>query len=269
MNQIINNLSTFRDEKYTITMSAVKILIVENEVIISEEISLKLEKEGYIITDKVANANDAIQSVKDEQPDIIIMDIDLDGKPDGIDAAIQIKKQFTIPIIFLTDLDNTKTLQRASKVKPANYLIKPFNERQINASIHQALHNASESKTATPGDSETPVENHYVLNNCLFLRVDNKHFKKILLKDILYIKADGAYANIHTTTGEKHTYSISMNHVHDKIQHPSFIRVSRSFVVNIEQITDIKGNMLVINKTEIAIGELFREDVIRCLPMLR
>jgi DNA-binding LytR/AlgR family response regulator len=250
-------------------MSAVKILIVENEVIISEEIALKLQKEGYVVTAQVANAKDAIQSVNDRQPDLIIMDIDLDGKPDGIDTAIQIKKQFSIPVIFLTDLDNKKTMARASKAKPANYLIKPFSERQINVSIHQALYNVSESKIAIPGDPEIPTEDHYILNDCLFIRIDNKHFKKIFLKDILYIEADGAYANIHTTTGEKHTYSISMNHVHDKIKHPSFMRVSRSFVVNLERITDIKGNLLVVDKKEISIGASFREDVIRCLPMLR
>ncbi len=250
-------------------MSAIKILIVENEVIVSEEIALKLQREGYVITAQVANAHDAIQSVNEQQPDIIIMDIDLDGKPDGIDTAVKIKKEFNIPVIFLTDLDNEKTLQRASKAKPANYLIKPFSERQLNASIHQALHNASESITPIPGEADVPAENQYVLNDCLFIRVDSHHFKKILLNNILYIEADGAYANIHTETGEKHTYSISMNHVHDKIKHPSFIRVSRSFVVNLDKVTDIKGNLLVVQKTEIPIGKNFKEEVIRCLPMLR
>lgn len=250
-------------------MSNVKILIVENEVIISEDISMKLRKQGYEITSQVTNAPDALQSVRDQRPDLIIMDIDLDGKTDGIDTAVEINKEFNIPVIFLTDLDNQQTLQRAAKANPANYLVKPFNERQIHASIHQALHNASESKTAVPGQKEAPIEDHYVLHDCLFLRVDSNRFTKVLLKNILYLQAGGSYAHLFTAGGEKHTYTDSMNKIFDKMQLPSFLRVSRSHVVNLDQITDIKGQTLMIGDIEIPVGKSYKDDVMKRLPMLK
>jgi DNA-binding LytR/AlgR family response regulator len=250
-------------------MTAIKILVVENDMITSENISSKLEKAGYVITTRAANAPDALKSVKNDEPDLVIMDIHIDGPMDGIDTVKEIKKTYEVPVIFLTDLDNEKVIQRAAATRPAAYLLKPFNERQLIASIHQALHNTSHSLPAKPTDKEQPAEDQYVVNDCLFIRVENSHFKKILLKDILFIEADGAYSNIHTVQGDKHTYTTSMNHVHDKISRSSFMRVSRSFVVNLEKVDEVRGNMLVVNNTEIQIGEKYRDDVMKALPMLR
>jgi DNA-binding LytR/AlgR family response regulator len=249
-------------------MEQVKILIVENELLISQEISSRLGKAGYMITGEVQTAADALLAVKEQTPDLVIMDIHLDGPVDGIEAAAAIQKEYPVQVIFLTDLDNKHVHDRASKIK-GTFLVKPFNERQVIASIQQAIHAASHNIATKPGDPELPAEGGYMLNDCLFVRVDSNHYKKMFLKDIAFLEADGAYANIYTVQNERHTYSISMNHLHDRIGHPSFVRVSRSFVVNLDLVEEIKGNMLVIRKREITIGEKYRELINKLLPMLR
>ncbi len=251
-------------------MSDIKILIVENEVLIAADISAKLKRAGYQITDEVDSADEAVKSFKEDKADIIIMDINLNGKADGIDAALRIKKLHPVMLIFLTDIDNPDVVKRASQVNPSAYLIKPFNERQVIASINQALFNEQHKGKAKLAEvDDQNEEDHYLVNDSLFIRVENKHFKKIGLKDLLYMEADGSYTYFYTTSGERHTYSKSMNHIYDKVGLPSFVRISRSHVVNIERVEEIKGNILVLNKKELQIGDKFYDDVLKCFRLIR
>jgi DNA-binding LytR/AlgR family response regulator len=249
-------------------MSNVKILIVEDEIIIAENISVQLQKAGYTVTDTVASGEETIASIQSDKPDVILMDIRIDGPMDGIETAHQITQTGSIPVIFLTDIDDHDTLVRAGKAMPAAYLVKPFNERQVLASIHHALQNTSLKRTPAPDEKTDPTEEYYVLNNCLFLKKDrDSSFKKVAIDQILYIKAERAYSIIYTVDAQ-YVQSSSMNKVYDKINHPSFVQVHRSFIVNIDRIDAIKGNMLVINNVEITIGDSFKEDILKRIPII-
>ncbi len=250
-------------------MSALKILIVENELLIAEQIALKITEAGYEVTGKATTGIEAITMAASQQPDLIIMDINLDGTIDGIEAARVIKKESGIPFIYLTDLDDQETIGRAQMTEPAAYLVKPFSERQIIASIHQALSNTSHLKPAAIADTEIPDDDQFIIKDALFIRLANSHFTKVLLNDITHMKAEGAYCEIYTTNGDKHTYSISLNHVHDKINVASFVRVHRSSVVNLDKVIALKGNLLIIGDTEIQIGETFKDSVLNHFPILK
>jgi DNA-binding LytR/AlgR family response regulator len=250
-------------------MSNVKILIVENESIISADIASKLTHAGFTITHEAANAVDALTSFNNVKPDLVLMDIALDGDTDGIETARQMKKIHPIPIVFLTDIDNQTTLKRAASAGPAAYLVKPFNERQVIASIHQALYNSDKKLQAKLSNMETKVETEYLVNDSLFIRIDSGHFKKIPIAEILFLEADGSYTHIYSVKEGKHTYSKSMNHVFDKLAQDSFIRISRFHVINLNLISEIKGNQLVLGKHELLVGEKFREEVLRGLRLLK
>lgn len=249
-------------------MTAIKILVVEDEMIIGETIVSCLTKAGYAVAGPAPDYKTALDEVKRDRPDLVIMDVHLKGKKDGIDAAKAIRQTGEMPVIFLTDIDDQRTIERAKAAAPmAAYLLKPFNERQMCVNIHQALHNVTHAVKGNAEDQDAPAEDHYILNDCLFIRVESRHFKKILLDHIQYLEADGAYSHIYTISG-KHTYSISMNHVHARINRPAFVRVSRSHVVNLEKVDGIKGNMLLIEKKEISVGESFRNEVLKRMPVL-
>ncbi len=250
-------------------MPSIKILIVENELLIAEDLSMKLNEAGYEVTGIVTTGSAAIEAVKQQEPDVLIMDIILDGKMDGIEAVVQIKKNRSIPVIYLTDVNSEDIVDRASATCPAAYLTKPFNERQIGASIRQALYNNSEGLQADAGDIKTQGQDPVLLNDMLLIRQSNNHYKKISPSDISFLEANGQYSYIHLVNGDKFTYSVSMNHIHEKIGLPTLVRVSRSHVVNLEKVTEVKGNLLVLGKVEIMIGETFKETVIKRLPFLR
>ncbi|MEG4517594.1 MULTISPECIES: ATP-binding protein [unclassified Microcoleus] len=118
---------------------AIKILIVEDELLIAKNLAPKLEKLGYQIADIVSSGADAIQRARELQPDLILMDIVIKGDIDGIETAAIINQELDIPIIYTTAYADDATLQRAENTGSYGYLLKPFKEREMHATIKIAL----------------------------------------------------------------------------------------------------------------------------------
>ena len=124
---------------------AIKILIVEDELLIAKNLSHKLQKLGYEIADIVSCGADAIQRAGEIKPDLILMDIVIKGDLDGIETAAIINQVFDIPIIYTTAYADDETLQRAENTGSYGYLLKPFKEREVHATIKMALSKHQES----------------------------------------------------------------------------------------------------------------------------
>lgn len=118
---------------------AINILIVEDELLIAKNLSYKLEKLGYKIADIVSSGADAIQRAGEMEPDLILMDIVIKGDIDGIETAAIINQELDIPIIYTTAYADDETLQRAENTGSYGYLLKPFKERELHATIKIAL----------------------------------------------------------------------------------------------------------------------------------
>lgn len=123
-----------------------KILVVEDESIVAAHIAESLKHSGYRVTDKVSYGEQAVESVMQNRPDLVLMDIVLNGKMDGIEAGEVIYSNFDIPIIFLTAHADKKTLARAKKVQPFGYLVKPFKENDLHSGIQMALEKHRQEK---------------------------------------------------------------------------------------------------------------------------
>ena len=117
----------------------VDIFVVEDETIVAEAIMSKLKKARYNVVGSAERGEEAIEEISKLHPDIVLMDIQLAGEIDGIDTAALIHKTHKIPIIFLTAYVDAPTLERAKQVSPFGYLIKPFRERDMQATIEMAL----------------------------------------------------------------------------------------------------------------------------------
>ena len=118
----------------------IKILIAEDEYIIAIDLKKTLEKLGYVITAYVANGQEVIRHAQTDNPDLIIMDIMLEGEMSGIQAAEIIKQKYNVPIVYLTAFTDEKTLQRAKITEPVGYILKPFEERSLHSAIEIALY---------------------------------------------------------------------------------------------------------------------------------
>ena len=104
---------------------AIRILLVEDEVILAMFMKEQLKNIGYIVEQSVPSGEKAIIAAKENPPDLILMDIRLAGEIDGIDATIAIKSESDIPVIFITGFDDQSIRERAEKTKPLAFLIKP------------------------------------------------------------------------------------------------------------------------------------------------
>ena len=121
-------------------MKSIKIFIVEDEIITARDISLKLKKFGYQVVGIADSGDVAFEKVAECQPDLVLMDIVLQGDIDGIEVAQKIRHQFEIPVIYLTAYVDKDTLQRAKITEPFGYILKPFKGQDLRTHIEIALY---------------------------------------------------------------------------------------------------------------------------------
>lgn len=117
-----------------------RIMVVEDEGIIAQDIKNCLEGLGYIVPDVVFTGREAISRAEELRPDLVLMDIVLKGDIDGIETAAEIRKKYNIPIVYLTAYEDDRTLKRAKMTEPLGYILKPFEERYLRSSIEMALY---------------------------------------------------------------------------------------------------------------------------------
>lgn len=120
-------------------MAQAKVLIVDDEVVVAEDIRRQLRSLGYLVVGVVSSGSEAVRLAEEHQPDLILMDIKLKGPMDGIEAARTIQSQSAIPVIYLTAFADEETLERARPTLPLAYLIKPFVSSDLRAAVELAL----------------------------------------------------------------------------------------------------------------------------------
>lgn len=121
-------------------MKRARILVVEDERIVAEDIKRSLSHAGYEVVGMVASGKDALLEVKEAKPDLVLMDIVLKGEISGIEAADRIHQEFDLPVVYLTAYADTDTLEKAKVTEPFGYILKPFDNRELASTIEMALY---------------------------------------------------------------------------------------------------------------------------------
>jgi PAS domain S-box-containing protein len=123
-----------------IAVGKTRILVAENEAIVAEDIKLKLERFGYEVPATASSGEEAVELAADVHPDLVLMDIRMPGKMDGVDAAVKIKKMCDIPVVFVSAFADKETLDRAKIAEPVGFIIKPFIELELQKTVEIALY---------------------------------------------------------------------------------------------------------------------------------
>lgn len=246
-------------------MSVVKIGVVEDEAVIADHICETLEAIGYKVTEPALNYSEAVQMIEDEGPDLLLLDIQLAGKKDGVDVARKARDTYNIPFIFLTANADVATVQRAKEVNPPAYLVKPFNRDDLFAAIEICLSNASRQQVAIPNETEPQGEEQFAVNDALFLK-DGHSFRKVRFSDILYLKSEHVYVEV-ITRGKNTLVRTSMKDFLPKFNNASFFQVHRSYVVNLEHVVGIKTSTLEVGTEEVPIGKSYRAELLQKLNL--
>lgn len=236
-----------------------RILIVEDDMIIAANISLQLTKLGYEVTGIESRGEDAINHAKENHPDIILMDINLKGKIDGIETAKSIQKFFDIPLIFLTANSDEASFQKAKETHPYAFITKPFNKLNLERTIALVVEKITEEyleKKSSAAMIET-------LEDRIFIRSQNKLIK-VMLDEILYIEAERNYCNI-ITLDQNFTVASPLNSFCEKIESKNFLRVHRSFIIKIKKLDAVGDSHVEINRKVIPISRMFKENLMNSI----
>lgn len=238
-------------------MEKINVLIVEDSGLIAEDIAYKLQKHNMHVAGVYPSGEEAIDALDQVSPDLILMDIQLAGKLDGISTAAKIRQYFSTPIIYLSDHADKTLVDRAKKTFPANYLSKPFNEVELIRALEIAFANTKVKQPQHEG----------ILRNHIFVK-EGTAYVKLAYNDILYLQAERAYCKI-ITEKKQYLQSSNMSAVMAQIDHPDFIQVHRSYVVNIAKITALDGNVISLGKEKAEMSKGKREELIGRLKFLK
>mgnify|MGYP003678232368 FL=1 len=241
-----------------------KILIVEDEMIIAANISLQLTALGYEVTGIIPRGEEALVHIEQQQPDILLLDINLKGNIDGIELAQIMQKTFNIPIIYLTANADEAHFNRAKSTNPYAFISKPFKKLDLERAIELTINRVKSEKEHTASSTEKIAP--FILSDSLFVR----HFEKMVrvdIKDILYIEAERNYCRIYSKIKE-YLLVMTLKDLDEKLPQKHFIRVHRSFIVNLSQIDEVATGHIVIAKKAIPVSKTLKEELLNRLQTI-
>lgn len=234
-------------------MDGIKILVVEDDPIIGADLSDRLTEMGFQALGPVGTGAGALALVAQSAPDLILMDIQLEGDLDGIETARRIREKHSLPIIFLTSNSDDATFRQAKATKPQAFLSKPFRGKDLKHAIELAIGQAAKEHATIATE-----ENTYLLQDRFFLKV-NDRMVRLYYRDILWVEADDYYCKIVTKERELLVGQTlkKMTEALEKV--PELIRIHRSYLVNLLHIEEIGDVHLYINKRQIPISKAAKE----------
>jgi DNA-binding LytR/AlgR family response regulator len=237
---------------------AVKLLIVEDEMIIAADIALQLSKLGYEVSGIVPRGEEAIRHVETNRPDLVLLDISLKGPLDGIDTAHAIHQRWNIPIIYVTANTDEATFARAKKTRPYAFISKPIRAIELQRAIELAISRlADEPHFAVDPAPDAP----FVLSDRIFVRHREKIIK-IFIADILYVEADRNYCHL-CTADKEYLLTTTLKMMEDKLPVNYFVRVHRSYLVNLAQVDEVGEGHIGIKDKTIPLSHNLREAMLK------
>jgi len=228
-----------------------------------------LEEIGYEIVDNVIVYEQAVEVLKTQQVDLVLIDIILASDKTGIDLGKHIREHYDIPFIFVTSNSDRATVENAKTVKPNGYLVKPFEQQDLYTSIEIALSNFIYGKQNVASglpkeevNEDVPMSNS-ILKDSIFVKKQHLYYR-IQFEDIQFIKADNVYLEVNTVD-KKFLVRSPLKDYLEKLPQNKFYRAHKSYIVNVDHIDAINSKDIMINDTLIPISKDFKELIISAM----
>lgn len=219
-----------------------KILVVEDEPLIARDLSFILGDIGIKQIQMALSYEEALDRLKKDTFDLILLDINLSSEKDGVDLAHHINKTCQTPFIFITSYYNASTVERAKVTQPLGYLLKPFNANDIRINVEMALYKADHAKE----------------NTAIYLR-EQSGTVHLELHEIKYLEAQDNYTKI-VCQNREIIASQTLKVVLSKLPASDFVRTHKSYAVRVDYIDMIKGGYVFIEEDKVPIGRSYKSD---------
>lgn len=234
------------------------IYVVEDDIICLDDILITISDLEYKCIGSSGDSFEALEQIEQLQPDIVLMDIHLNGKQHGIQLARKIKKTLNIPIIFVSSDITKPIISEAADVNPIAYIIKPATEKDLRSALILAEKSICEKEEVHDD------------NTSLFIKVRNK-LEKVIINDILFAYTDTKnYCTIVTEDNKKYTVRNSIVGLHQLLKHDQFIQTHRSYIINWTKVNAFyEGTQSIeINDHTIPLGRTYKDSVYTRLKIL-
>lgn len=233
------------------------VLILDDDIFQVQALKKKLNKLGYAPI-AVTQGLQAIEAVTQQLPDIVLLDIRLEGQAiDGIEVGHKIRQiDPSIIIIYITAYGNDENFKKALASNPYAFIEKPYQLKQLNREIEMAVKKIVKEKNKQPakmdkaGSTKKTGSKILTFPNFLLIKDGTNGHQVIPVEEVLYLKADGAYTNIHTTTGKTYCLTMVLKRFDELFKQQAnfdkpylaLARIHNSFIVNLGHIQQVQVN---------------------------
>ncbi|WP_366187008.1 response regulator transcription factor [Flavobacterium ovatum] len=239
-------------------MDTINVLIIEDTPAESDALVEVLMENNYAVVGVARTNAEALQLFYNNPVDIVVIDVFLNGNPDGINFAetINLVPNASKPFVFLTSSKDRQIFERAKLTQPFSFLMKPFNELEILYALEMAV----EKFYGQPNVFLSEDQDTVVTSEFLFIK-KNKALKKVQLTDILYVEVEDRYCNI-VTEAEKFVVMMSLTKIMELLDPKIFNRTHRNFLVNVERIVEIvpQDNLILLqNNHKVLLSDKYKD----------
>lgn len=229
---------------------SLQVLIVEDEFITQKTISNSLIEIGYEVSGLAMSAEEAIDFLKSETVNFVILDINIKGEKNGIWLGNYIKENYNLPFIYLTAYSDNETLTNALKTEPFSYLVKPFQKHDLLTAIEVSILNYNK---LNPKKEQALLVKH------------NEVYKKISISNINYVESDKNYLKLYCEDDIYRYRSTITDFIN--LLPKEFIQTHKGFIVNSKKIAGFSNSFVEIEKVQIPISKTFKDNVLSKLRL--
>lgn len=244
-------------------MRKIRILAVEDDELHADVLRMMLDQLGYELIGLVSTSEEVMRLLKATTPDVLLMDIDLNGKESGIDLVSKINCLMDIPVIYLTSFKEDAIFKQARETMPEAYLTKPYEAENLRAAIELAvLKKQKEMRRLLPNvESAAPT-------NTVFVKEGNA-LVKVQLQDIALVEAYDKYCFIYMKE-KKHLLNLQLKCLLQHLPPDQFIQVHRSYIVNLEAIEKVRlpQNTLEVAGKLVPVSKTYKNQLFSQLKLL-
>lgn len=247
-------------------MHDLQILLIEDDPSAALDVEMVLDEMGIKLAAVKNNAEDAINYINSEQPDLVIVDLELEGEKTGLDVANEIR-HLQVPLIFTTSYNDKQRFDAAKGTHSFGYLVKPFDKLSLQSALEQAI------RTLFPeGGLEPPSQENQegrVLQDTILVKHVNI-FYPIRLSDIHFVQGDGNYCFIHTIS-RRFLLKMSLRKLLDALPANEFSPVHKSFIVRLDKVEaiDVSSGKLTVGKEDLPLGRNFKNNFLDRFNLLK
>ena len=229
-----------------------KIYIVEDMALNRMELEDQLHESGFVISGSAASAETAWEELKHKaDTDLVLVDIHLAGKMNGVWLAQQIRRHLSMAIVYLTAYGDPQTLQEVQETEPNGYLMKPYNVPTLENTIRIAIKSHN---------SRFELAKKVLQNQPFIFIKEGKKQLKIDPLEIDFIQSDGNYLLV-ITKSKKYVVRKKMSDIIEELSSPLFIKVHRRYLVNVQKITKLQTDKVFIGKQELPLARKYKSNL--------